>query len=104
MLKVDIIIKKYLNERYGAELLSNEEGKKYIDEKETLLYHFHFPYNNKRKLIIAGDNDFPDLRLLIIRNNQDVFIRICQGEARGLLWAEVQVICHLIKKSDLIEL
>lgn len=99
-----ISVEKYLKEHYGAEPLANDEGEKYIDEGESLVCCFHFPDTDKRSFIIGNGEDYPDLRLLIIHDNdnKEVFIRICQGEAKGLSWEEVQKICRVFDQNEAI--
>lgn len=89
-------IKNYLKAHYGAEPLCNTEGEKFVDEGESIICCFHFPDADKRRLIIGNGNNFPELMLLIVRDDKGVFIRICQGEAKGLSWEEVQKICVLL--------
>lgn len=96
-------VKEYLKDRYGAEILDNAEGEKYVDKGESLICSFYFPDIDKRNLIIGNGEDYPELLLLIIHDdNKEVFIRICQGEAKGLSWNEVQKICRAFDRNEVI--
>lgn len=103
--KLDHSVKKvaeYLNREFGAALLVEQQGLPYVDEQEKLICCFSFPDGNLRKQVIGNTSkDFPDIKLLFICNleNQEIFSRVCQGEARGISWNIIEMLCETLRKS-----
>lgn len=107
-LTMDDAIKKienFLQEQYGAKLISNDEGIQYIDEHEKLLCCFSFPNTKLREYVIGKKGKihslFPDMKMMFIYDieNCEVFNRICQGEARGIPWETIEMLCKILEDA-----
>lgn len=94
-----------LNDQYGAKRISDTEGIPYTDVNEKLICCFAFPDETLRKKAIGGDGDtcprFPELKLLFLCDTEtgEIFTRVCQGEARGIPWETIEMLCRELEKD-----
>ena len=96
-------VEEYLKDSYGGELLPLEKGLLYIDPEEELLCCFSFP-DDKLRAELIGQNpmDFKKLILLFLYDlkEKEVFLRVCNGEAKGMTWEQVQMLCGILEKGN----
>ena len=97
------LVEEYLKDNYGGMLLPLEKGLPYTDPEEELLCCFSFP-DDKLRAELIGKNpmDFKDLILLFLYDlkEKEVFLRVCNGEAKGMSWEQVQMLCGFLEKGN----
>ena len=100
--KAIIQVGEYLQNEYCARYLSREEGLPFVDPNEYLICCFSFPDESARVKLIGNDKMlYQDLIMLFLYDytEKEVFIRICNGEARGMPWEKVQLLCDILQRS-----
>lgn len=92
-------VTEYMFKNYGAVLAPEESCNLCLDENEKLLCGFVFPDDMMRSKVIGRKIEdvtlFPDMTMLFIYNldSGEIYNRVCQGEARGIPWETIDMLC-----------